>query len=164
MVNSLAAVKNGLVVEMVYTLCLDGGEELDSCEEHEAIQFIQGAGGLVEGFTTAVNGLKVGEEKDFVVTPELGYGLHDPDASMLVPMSAFPEGMNPEVGMELRVDTGEDGVKEASVAEVTDEGVLLDLNHILAGETLHFHVRVLSLREPTAEELEHGHVHSEHHH
>ena len=83
---------------------------------------------------------------------------------MWVPEESFPEDFKPEVGMELRVDTGDGEVRDASVAEVSDEGVLLDLNHVLAGETLHFHVKVLSLREPTAEEMEHGHVHSDHHH
>jgi FKBP-type peptidyl-prolyl cis-trans isomerase SlyD len=107
--------------------------------------------------------MKVGEEREFVVPPELGYGKHDPEASMLVPHDAFPDDMHPEVDMELRVETKGGKVRDASVAEVSDEGVLLDLNHILAGETLHFQVKVLSLREPTAEELEHGHVHAEHH-
>ena len=162
--ENLIAVRDGLLVELIYTLCLDDGEELDSCEEHEAIQFIQGSSGLVKGFTEAVNGLKVGEEKDFVVPPALGYGEHDPEANMWVPEESFPEDFKPEVGMELRVDTGDGEVRDASVAEVSDEGVLLDLNHVLAGETLHFHVKVLSLREPTAEEMEHGHVHSDHHH
>ena len=125
---NLAAVKDGLVVELIYTLCLDEGEELDSCEEHEAIQFIHGSSGLVQGFTNAVYGLKVGEEKDFVVPPELGYGEHDPDANVWVSLTAFPEGMNPEVGMDLRIDTGDDEVQEASIAEITDEEVLQEMS------------------------------------
>jgi FKBP-type peptidyl-prolyl cis-trans isomerase SlyD len=159
MEDNLVAVKDGLVVEMIYTLCLDDGEELDSCEEHEAIQFIQGNSGLVQGFTDAIYGLKVGEEKDFVVPPELGYGEHNPEASTWVSVESFPEGFDPQVGMELRVDLGDGEIKDASVAEVVEEGILLDLNHILAGENLHFHVKILSLREPTEEELAHGHVH-----
>jgi FKBP-type peptidyl-prolyl cis-trans isomerase SlyD len=158
--NNLAAVQDGVVVELVYTLCLDDGEQLDSCEEHEAIQFIQGSSGLVRGFTDAVYGLKVGEEKDFIVSPEMGYGEHDPEATMWADRDAFPEGMPLEIGMEVNVDTGEGEIQSASIAEITDEAVLLDLNHILAGETLHFHVKILSLREPTAEELAHGHVHA----
>ena len=163
MANDLTMVRNGLVVGMDYILRLDDGEVIDSSEGREPLAFIQGTGGLVEGFASAIYGLKIGEEKDFVVTPEQGYGTYDPDANMLVPATAFPDGMNPEVGMLLHVQ-GEDGVKAATVAEISERGVLLDLNHALAGKTLHFHVKVLALREPTLEELEHGHVHSDHHH
>jgi FKBP-type peptidyl-prolyl cis-trans isomerase SlyD len=163
-VTDLTTIQDGLVVKLVYTLCLDDGEELDSCEEHEALEFIQGAGGLVDGFTDAIYGLKVGEEKDFVVPPELGYGEYDAEANMLVPITAFPPEMEPEVGMEIRVSMEDGGTKIATIDDISDKGVLLDLNHILAGETLYFHVKVLSLREPTEEELAHGHVHSDHHH
>ena len=160
MVNNQASVQDGVVVELVYTLCLDDGEQLDSCEEHEAIQFIQGSSGLVSGFTEAVYGLKVGEEKDFVVPPELGYGEHNPEATLWAALDAFPDGITPEIGMEVDVDTGDGEIQCASIAEITDDAVLLDLNRVLAGEKLHFHVKILSLREPTAEELAHGHVHA----
>lgn len=164
MAKQLTKVEDGLVVGMIYTLCLDDGEMIDSCEEHEALEFIQGASGLVEGFTNAVYGLQIGEEKDFIVPPELGYGDYDPEDNVLVPVSAFPEGMNPEKGMEINMQTEDDGVRTAMIEEINDEGVLLDFNHVFAGEALHFHVKILSLREPTAEELEHGHVHGDHHH
>lgn len=83
---------------------------------------------------------------------------------MLVPVSAFPADMVPELGMEIHLEGEDGGVHATTIAEIKDEGVLLDLNHPLAGKTLHFQVKVLALREPTAEELEHGHVHSGHHH
>jgi FKBP-type peptidyl-prolyl cis-trans isomerase SlyD len=160
----LTTVKNGLVVGLDYTLRLEDGEVLDSSEGREPLEFIQGAGGLVEGFANAVYGLKIGEEKDFVVSPEQGYGAYDPEANMLVPASAFPAGTKPEVGMQLHVRGNDGGAQAATVAEISDRGVLLDLNHALAGQTLYFHIKVLAIREPTAEELEHGHVHSGHHH
>ncbi len=164
MAKQLTKVEDGLVVAMTYTLCLDDGEPIDSCDEHEALEFIQGTSGLVEGFTTAIAGLQIGEEKDFTVPPELGYGEYDPEDNVLVPLTAFPDDMNPVLGMELNVQTEDDEVRAATVEEINEDGVLLDFNHVFAGETLHFHVKILRLREPTPEELEHGHVHGDHHH
>jgi FKBP-type peptidyl-prolyl cis-trans isomerase SlyD len=162
--NDLTSVKNGLVVGLDYTLRLDDGEVLDSSEGREPLEFIQGTGSLVEGFEKAVYGLKIGEEKDFIVSPEQGYGAYDPEANMLVPASAFPEDATPELGMHLQVHGSDGNVHAATIAEISDMGILLDLNHALAGQTLHFHVKILALREPSLEELEHGHVHSGHHH
>ena len=164
MAKELTTVQDGLVVGLDYTLRLDDGEVLDSSEGKEPLAFIQGAGGLVEGFANAIYGLKIGEEKAFVVPPEQGYGTYDAEATTLVPATAFPAGMVPEKGLKLNVQIQDGSVRTATIAEVGDEGVLLDLNHPLAGETLHFHVKVLALREPTAEELAHGHVHEGHHH
>ncbi len=165
MAKDLTSVQDGLVVGLDYTLRLDDGEVLDSSEGQEPLAFIQGAGGLVEGFAQAIYGLKIGEEKAFVVSPAQGYGEYKPEATMLVPASAFPEGLVPEVGMSLNLQGQDGGVRPATIVEIGDEGVHLDLNHPLAGKTLHFHVKVLALREPTTEELEHGHVHSgDHHH
>ncbi len=76
----------------------------------------------------------------------------------------FPEEMKLEEGMELHV-TDEDGQHQAAfVAKFDKETVQLDFNHPLAGAELHFSVKVVALREPTEEELDHGHVHEEGHH
>jgi FKBP-type peptidyl-prolyl cis-trans isomerase SlyD len=37
--------------------------------------------------------------------------------------------------------------------------VTVDVNHPLAGQNLHFTGSIVDVREATAEELEHGHVH-----
>ncbi|MDF1514482.1 MAG: FKBP-type peptidyl-prolyl cis-trans isomerase [Anaerolineae bacterium] len=164
MAAEVTSVKDGVVVELVYTLCLETGEFVDSCEEHEALTFIQGSSGLVDGFTEAIYGLKAGEEKEFTVPPELGYGEFDPEAHFLVPLDAFPDGEEPKIGAYYNVETEEGDIQEALVEDITDEGALLDFNHVFAGESLHFTVRLLSLREPTAEELAHGHAHGGQHH
>ena len=49
---------------------------------------------------------------------------------------------------------------EAHIAELRDDGALLDLNHPLAGETLHFNVEIVGLRRATSDEIAHGHVHT----
>ena len=79
-----------------------------------------------------------------------------------MPLDAIPADMDLEPGMSVDLyDEESDQEIEAFVAEVNAEGVLLDMNHPLAGETLHFNVKVLSVRDASAEELAHGHVHGE---
>ncbi len=156
-------VQDGQVVSMEYTLKVDG-EVLDTSEGVGPLQFLAGYDNIVPGLEREMIGMKIGESKDVVVTPEDGYGEFDDEAFMDVPRSEFPTDMEIEEGVELSV-TDEDGKNQyARVESLTDESVRLDFNHPLAGAELHFSVKVIGLREPTKEELDHGHVHEEGHH
>jgi FKBP-type peptidyl-prolyl cis-trans isomerase SlyD len=156
-------VQNGVVVSMDYKLTVDG-ELLDSSDDAGSLQFLAGHDNIVPGLEREMIGMKIGESKDVVVAPEDGYGEFDEEGFMDVPRSEFPSDLEIEEGVELNV-TDEDGQNQyARVESVTDETVRLDFNHPLAGAELHFNVKVVSLREPTKEELAHGHVHEEGHH
>ncbi len=156
-------VQDGLVVSMDYKLTVDG-EVLDSSDDAGPLQFLAGYGNIVPGLESEMIGMKVGESKDVVVKPEDGYGEFDDDAFMDVPRNEFPADMEIEEGVELNV-TDEDGQNQyARVDSITKETVRLDFNHPLAGAELHFSVKVVALRDPTEEELDHGHVHEEGHH
>jgi FKBP-type peptidyl-prolyl cis-trans isomerase SlyD len=157
------AVENGLVVSMEYTLTVDG-EVLDSSTDAGPLQFLVGFDNIVPGLEREMVGMEIGESKDVLVLPEDGYGEFDADAFMEVPRSEFPADMELEVGLELNV-SDEDGQRQlAFVESFNDESVRLDFNHPLAGAELQFSVKVVALREPTPEELDHGHVHDDDHH
>src|SRR5258706_1392484 len=156
-------VENGQVVSMEYKLTVDG-DVLDSSEEAGPLQFLAGYGNIIPGLENEMMGMKIGDSKDVVVTPENGYGEFDDDAIMEVPRSEFPKDMEIEEGIELNL-TDEDGYQQIGRVESFDDtAVRLDFNHPLAGAELHFSVKVIALRDPTAEELEHGHVHESGHH
>ena len=156
-------VQDGLVVSMEYILTVDG-EVLDSSKDAGPLQYLAGYDNIVPGLERELIGMKIGESKDVIVSPADGYGEFDEDAYVEVPRSEFPENMEIELGMELGV-TDEDGNHQmAFVESFDDETVRLDLNHPLAGAELYFSVKVVALREPTKEELEHGHAHEEGHH
>ncbi len=156
-------VENGQVVSMEYKLTVDG-EVLDFSEEAGPLQFLAGYGNIIPGLENEMIGMKIGDSKDVVVTPENGYGEFDDDAFMEVPRSEFPKDMEIEAGIELNL-TDEDGQQQIGrVESFDDSAVRLDFNHPLAGAELHFSVKVIALRDPTAEELEHGHVHESGHH
>ena len=156
-------VQDGLVVSMEYTLSVDG-EVLDSSKDAGPLQFLAGYDNIVPGLEREMAGMKIGESKDVLVLPEDGYGEFDEEAFMKVPRSEFPADMELEEGLELNV-TDEDGQNQlAFVESFNDKTVRLDFNHPLAGAELRFNVKVVGLRDPTKEELDHGHVHEEGHH
>jgi FKBP-type peptidyl-prolyl cis-trans isomerase SlyD len=160
MTQSALAVAENLVVSLEYTLKLDDGEEIDSSDGQDPLEFLQGHGQIVSGLEQALYGLKVGEERDVSVAPTEGYGEYDPDDFETVSRDTFPQDLELTVGMGLYLRDQESGkVYETYVAELPPEEVVLDLNHPLAGETLLFHVKVVGLRDATSEELSHGHVH-----
>lgn len=159
MTDTMLKVADGMVVSLDYTLKLDDGEVIDSSDGREALQFLQGQGQIVPGLEQALYGMAVGEEKEVEVAPVDGYGETDPDAYQMVPRDVFPADMTLTEGMGLRMRDESGQPLEAYVADIRPEGVLLDFNHPLAGETLFFHVKIAGLRSGTAEELAHGHVH-----
>ncbi len=156
-------VENGVVVSIEYTLHVDG-ELLDSSKGQGPLQFLAGHGNIVPGLETEMMGMKVGDSKDVVVRPAEGYGEFDDQAFMQVARKDFPKDMPLELNSELNVRDNDGNSKYARIESVEGELVTLNFNHPLAGDELHFNVKVVGLREPSAEELEHGHVHEGGHH
>ena len=156
------SVQDGVVVSMEYSLHVDG-ELLDTSDGQGPLQFLVGYGNVIAGLEQEMMGMKIGDSKDVVVQPEDGYGEFDDDAFMNVPKKDFPQDMPLEVDAELTVRDEEGHARYARVDSIEGDTVRLDFNHPLAGAELHFNVKVVALREPNEEELEHGHVHEDGH-
>jgi FKBP-type peptidyl-prolyl cis-trans isomerase SlyD len=152
-------VVKGSVVSVNYELHLGDGKIVDASEPDAPLAYIHGEGQIVPGLERALEGLSAGDARQVVVAPEEGYGEHDARGVQEVPRDAFPEGMQPQVGMELMAQGPQGETVPFVVRDVKPESVVIDLNHPLAGKTLHFAVTVREVRAATAEELEHGHVH-----
>jgi FKBP-type peptidyl-prolyl cis-trans isomerase SlyD len=159
-------IANGTVVGVEYSLHLGDGKIIDASEPGETLTYLHGEGQIVPGLETALEGLSAGERKQVVVAPAEGYGEHDPHGIQEVEKKAFPDGFQPEVGMELTAEGADGEPVPFAVREVREGSVVIDLNHPLAGKTLHFDVTIREVREATAEEKEHGHAHGPegHHH
>jgi FKBP-type peptidyl-prolyl cis-trans isomerase SlyD len=152
-------IEDDVVVTLNYTLKVDG-EVVDTSENDEAIQFIQGHGQIISGLENALYGLSLGNRKEFTVSPADGYGENDPDAVAKVPRDEFPAEIPIEPGVELVLTDEKGDELEAQIVSVEDDIVRLNFNHPLAGKELYFSVEVIDLREASTEELEHRHVHS----
>ena len=157
------SVRDGVVVSMEYTLHVDG-ELLDTSEGQGPLQFLAGCDNIISGLENEMLGMEIGDSKNVVVQPADGYGEFDEEAFMDVPRKDFPSDMKVEVDAELTVRDDEGNARYARVDGIENETVRLDFNHPLAGAKLHFNVKVVALREPTEEELAHGHVHDAGHH
>lgn len=148
-----------MVVSLEYTLRVDD-DLVESTEEDGPIAFLQGYEEIIPGLEQAIYGMEVGQEKDVVIEPEDGYGEYDPEAVEEVPLDIFPEELDLSLGMPVELyDEDADETVDGYIAEIRTDKVLVDLNHPLAGETLHFHVKVVGVRPATEEELAHGHAH-----
>lgn len=156
--TDLNKVAKDLVVSMEYELTVDG-EVIDATDAGDPIEFIQGYENIIPGLEKAVEGMAVGDSKEVFVKAAEAYGEYDADGFVEVPKAEFPEDIPMEVGVEISV-TNDDGEEmTAYIEEVSVESITLNFNHPLAGKDLNFKVKIVSIREATAEELEHGHVH-----
>jgi FKBP-type peptidyl-prolyl cis-trans isomerase SlyD len=153
------------VVLIHYTLKDDAGAVLDSSREGEPLAYIQGHGNLVPGLEKALEGKQDGSTVGVTVPPGEGYGIRDAALVQRTPKRALQGSGEIRKGMQFQGRT-DDGMRLFTVTAVVGDMVTLDGNHPLADQNLHFDVEVVSVRDATAEELEHGHVHGAggHHH
>jgi FKBP-type peptidyl-prolyl cis-trans isomerase SlyD len=155
------------VVSMSYNLKNPAGEELGNADNDKPLTYLQGAGQIVPGLESALEGLAVGDKKDVTVTPKDGYGELNAELKMKVERKQFPPDADIKPGMQFRANIGGDNEHTFTVMDVKDEDVFIDGNHPLAGQTLHFSVEIIAVRPATADELSHGHAHGpdgSHHH
>ena len=160
----MSVVEQDSVVSVMYTGTFpESGEVFDSNVNQQPLVFLVGHGNMIEGFEHEMLGAAMGETREFTLTPERAYGSRDDANVQSIPRSQFPEGMELEVGMVLGAQSDQ-GPMQFTVVDVNDEIVIVDLNHQMAGHTLHFSVEVVEIREATSDELAHGHAHGPGHH
>jgi FKBP-type peptidyl-prolyl cis-trans isomerase SlyD len=165
MSDEKTTVQQDAVVSIDYTLKDSLGNIIDSSEGAAPLEYLHGHNNLIPGLESELVGMSVGDEKKVVVAPEDAYGLRQEDATQLIPADAFPPDMEVEPGIALEMrDTTTNQVFEVYVTEVRPEGVVVDFNHPLAGESLHFDVKIVDIRPASPDEIAHGHVHSSGHH
>ncbi|MCF7968223.1 MAG: peptidylprolyl isomerase [Methylococcaceae bacterium] len=158
-------IANNKVVSIHYKLTNDDGDILDSSEGQEPLAYLHGLGNIIPGLENALSGRALGDKFSVTVAPADGYGERDNEMVQSVPKSAF-QGVDQILpGMQFQAQSPE-GMQLVTVIDVDGDEVILDGNHPMAGITLTFDVEVTEIRDATAEELEHGHVHGPggHHH
>lgn len=154
------------VVVIDYTLKDDEGNVIDSSEGKQGLAYLHGAQNIIPGLENALAGKAVGDSLQVTIPPEEGYGMHDTSKIQPVDKAMFEGAGDLAVGMDYYAQGPDGEMLTITIVEITDEHVVVDGNHPLAGKNLHFDVTVTDVREPSAEELEHGHVHGPggHHH
>ena len=143
--DNMTDAKSGDTVRIHYTGTLDDGSTFDSSEGRDPLEFRLGAGMVIPGFEKAVTGMVVGDKKTVSIPPEDAYGPHNPDGQQPFPRSNIPDDVPLEIGTRLQMQTPEGRAVQVVVAEVTDETVILDANHPLAGKTLTFAIELVEI-------------------
>ena len=160
----MTVIANDLVVSFNYKLTNAEGETLDQ-SQGEPLVYLHGAGNIIPGLEKALLGKTVGDKFTVTVPAAEAYGEYNADLVQEVPKQMFQGVENIEAGMQFQAQT-DDGVQIVTVKSVEGENIIVDANFPLAGQDLTFDVDVVAIREASAEELEHGHVHGAggHHH
>lgn len=155
------AIADGCVVTMHYTLRDANGQLIDESDRDQPLAYIHGQGNIVPGLEDALLGRTVGAKFDVAVPPEQGYGPRTSQGPQAVRRSDFPDDAPLFPGMGFAVEGPRGQEIMLFVTEVHDDRVYVDTDHPLAGQTLHFSIEVVSVRQATAEEIDHGHPHED---
>lgn len=140
-------IEKGSIVKLEYTLKDDAGKVLDSNKGQDPLIYTQGEEELLPALERALIGMRAGDHKAVTLAPKDGYGEVDPKATTEVSKELIPPD-SLKVGAELVARNRAGGTQLVRVKEVKDKTVVIDLNHPLAGKTLHFDLTVLGVESP----------------
>ena len=137
--------KTGDRVRIHYTGTLEDGSTFDSSAGREPLGFTIGSGEIIPGLDAALPGMSVGERKQVQVPCEAAYGPVNPEARFAVPLTEVPGDIPMEPGTPLQIQTTDGEVMQLVVLGVTEDDLLLDGNHPLAGKDLTFDIELVEI-------------------
>ena len=143
----MVQVKNGDTVKVHYTGKLATGDQFDSSEGREPLEFTVGAGQMIPGFDAALPGMNVGDKKTINIPAAQGYGEINEEAIIEFPKENVPADMKIEPGMSLTLSDQQGNPFPVVVKEVKDDIIVLDANHFLAGKELVFDIELVEIGE-----------------
>ena len=150
------------VVSLTYDLYVDqdGAEVLtESATQEQPLTFLFGAGQMLPKFEENLSTLSTGDTYEFRLAAQDAYGEYDEEAVANLPKEMFQGQEIPEIGSILPLQDNNGNRFQAQVVSVAEDSVIVDLNHPMAGQELHFKGSILNVRPATPEELSHGHAH-----
>lgn len=145
-------IEKKLFVAIEYCLTLDSGEEVDRSRSDNPLSFITGTGQIIPGLEKEIMGMETGDSANITVEPDDAYGPPRKDLMHEIPRSQFPADADIKPGIKFQAQSP-NGPIIILVKTVKDDTITVDLNHPLAGQRLHFDVKIAEVREPSAQEL-----------
>lgn len=141
----MSTAKKGDKVSVHYTGRLKDGTQFDSSAGRASLDFEVGAGMMIKGFDSAVNGMAVGQKVTVEIPAADAYGEANPQMIMDVPRTNLPPDLNPTVGQQLGMTTPQGQQVPVKVKEVHDDKIVIDANHDLAGKDLVFDIELVAI-------------------
>lgn len=129
-------------ITLNFSLALETGEEVDSNFGQEPVSFVMGDGSLLPGFERRLIGMRAGDEAEFRIPPDEGFGDPQDDNIQEIPRREFDADSPLEPGMLFSFADAAGGEVPGMIAAVDEESVIVDFNHPLSGRTIHFRVRI----------------------
>ncbi len=159
-------ISHNKVVRFDYTLTDDAQSVIDSSTGNEPLAYLHGSGNIIPGLESALEGKSAGDTLNVRVAAADAYGERDDRLIQMVPREMFEDNQEIQVGMQFQSSDEDGNVRVVTVVAADADSITVDGNHPLAGVPLNFAVTIVDVRDATAEELSHGHVHGPggHHH
>ena len=146
------------VITINYTLKDDAGKLIDESNDG-SFCYLHGADNIIPGMEQALHGKAKDDQLQLSLKPEQAYGEYVEALTQVVDRSMFDVNDNIEAGMQFHAQSENGQTIMITVTEVDGDKITIDGNHPLAGETLHYDITVIDVRDATEEEISHGHVH-----
>lgn len=137
--------KNGDKVKIHYTGMLEDGTVFDTSRNREALKVTLGSGTVIRGLEDALMGMSVGETKELEIAPADAFGLRKEELVIQVEKGKFPTNIDPQEGMTLKLTGNEEEEVPAVITEVSEDSVIIDANHPLAGKDLTFYIELVDI-------------------
>lgn len=137
--------RTGDKVKIHYTGMLEDGTVFDTSRNREALEVTIGSGTVIRGLEDALVGMSVGETKELEIAPDDGFGQRREELVIQVKKEGFPANIDPEEGMTLKLKGPEDAEVPAVITEVSEDSVIIDANHPLAGKDLTFFIELADI-------------------
>ena len=155
-------IRSGCIVELNYELRDSGGDLVEDSGEAGPMVYLHGHEEIPPPLEKELEGRDVGEELKVTLPPGAAYGEYNPDGIVSVPRDQFPPDAEIVPGDWIDVALADESGKEAEdaeslemkVVEISPEAIVLDANHPLAGQACTFDLKVVSVRQASAEEIE----------
>ncbi|EJK2107355.1 peptidylprolyl isomerase [Vibrio cholerae] len=151
-------IEKNTVASLAYQLTIEDGVVVDQSTVDAPLDYLHGHNNLITGLERELEGKLAGDKFTVTIAPEDAYGEHNEDLVQRVPADVFQGVDELEVGMRFLADTDQ-GPIPVEITEVDGDEVVVDGNHMLAGQSLTFTVEVVAVRAATEDEIAHGHIH-----
>ena len=136
-------IQTGTSVTLHFSLALENGHIVDSNFEGKPATFSVGDGNLLPGFESSLLGLEVGDEREFIISPENAFGQHNAQNVQAVDRGNFDES-ELEIGSILSFQNG-DGELPGVIIALEENQVMVDFNHPLSGKNIVFQVKIVEI-------------------
>ncbi len=137
--------KSGENVQVHYTGRFKDGRVFDSSRDGAPLQFTLGNGEMIPGFEKAIIGMEIGDTKTISIPAGEAYGPYIEEMVMRVERNKFPADMELNTGMMLKIGRPDGNSIKVMVTDVSNDIVVLDANHPLAGKDLEFDVELIKI-------------------